>query len=116
MPEFIFDNEYVTGMLSSVVGECAAFAETSYDATSGIAQIKYDHKVYMEDPTCNPVNPKILGYSNYNSRDTITLQADVVSAYTAIAVRFAWLNGLLLLILVLKQILISSVVYILTTR
>lgn len=88
-PVVIFNKQHTGGLLTSIEGPCYENItySSSYDINSGIMRLNYDYKQFMSNSQClNVTNPSLLGYVPIVDGSQFTLNFDVQTLMTALAV------------------------------
>lgn len=86
-PLVVFDRQKIVGTMSNVDGACQARSKASFDNTNGKLVLHYDHGQYVRDPTCmGIVDPVVMGYVNTTDYNDFSMQFDVRSLITCVAV------------------------------
>lgn len=85
-PLVIFDRQKIVGTMANVHGGCNATSKSTFDSKSGRLSLTYDYSEYMDNPICRGiVNPDLMGYLAPSDKDDFTVQFDVRTMVTAVA-------------------------------
>eukprot|EP01034_Spumella_vulgaris_P047536 gene47536-biopygen37176 len=86
-PLTVFDRDYTEGVVSSVMGNCNVTSTTSFDPSSGIMSLSFNHADYMAEPKCfHAMTPEIFGYNTRTQPELFTFSFDVRTLITGLSV------------------------------
>jgi hypothetical protein len=86
-PVDIFNQEYKIGHISGVDGKCSVEGASAFDVANAQLSLVYPYDAYMADSLCTSIaDPVVLGYNEKYDLDSFSLELDINSLITALAV------------------------------
>ena len=86
-PLVVFDRQKIVGTMSNVNGFCNATSVSNFDNTNGKLILHYDYNEYINNQACmNIINPNMLGYMETTDKNDFSIEFDVRSMITCVAV------------------------------
>ena len=83
----VLNRQYFFGITSGVNNTCAADLQSTFDVSSGLANLQYSAEKFQGDDSCKyDLIPEYVGYNSQYDFDVFELQYDMVSAIVCLAV------------------------------
>lgn len=83
----VFNKENTVGTVSNYKADCNASSTSSFNPSTGIMQVTYSIDEYTSNPSCNDNgSPSQFGYSSISRASTFTIDFDIRTLITVVAV------------------------------
>lgn len=92
-PLVVFNRYYLRGTVGNMYSDCNASSTVTFDSSNGHMTLSYNYDEFFANDRCNSViSADMVGYSEVNNGNTMSIAFDVRTVSTALAVNMGALS------------------------